>query len=380
MKHDERFVWLDLVRGASALIVCAGHLRAAILCKYGDLTSPGIFQQLFYGVTGLGHQAVMVFFVLSGMFVGGTVLKSGQEFSSLRYAITRLTRLWIVLLPALGMTFVVDSLTLRYAPAVQDGTYYSLWSSGPKPDEGYSTSLGTFLGNAAFVQTILTPVFGTDTPLWSLAYEFWYYVLFPLCAMAAGYLGENPGCLRRLTAGALALIILICLPYGAQQGYCIWLLGVGVRSICNALATKHRYWLLCVSLSLFGVCLLYSKEVRYQELLSIPSDVVVGVGFSFLCVILARWPRPASPIVDRLTQWLAIAAAEPSYSLYTIHFPFVVMIGALVYTPLRLVPDVKGILYYSGWLGILLLIGAVFWLVFERNTNRVRRSLHRLLN
>jgi hypothetical protein len=29
------------------------------------------------------------------------------------------------------------------------------------------------LGNALFLQGILTPVFGTNIPLWSLSFEFW---------------------------------------------------------------------------------------------------------------------------------------------------------------------------------------------------------------
>ena len=36
-----------------------------------------------------------------------------------------------------------------------------------------------FLGNAAFLQRILVPELGTNGPLWSLANEFWYYLLFP---------------------------------------------------------------------------------------------------------------------------------------------------------------------------------------------------------
>ena len=34
--------------------------------------------------------------------------------------------------------------------------------------------------NAFFLQTIVGPTFGSNGPLWSLAYEWWYYVLFPL--------------------------------------------------------------------------------------------------------------------------------------------------------------------------------------------------------
>ena len=45
----------------------------------------------FYFLTGLGHQAVIIFFVLSGFFVGGSILKNLENFSFKRYFTTRLT-------------------------------------------------------------------------------------------------------------------------------------------------------------------------------------------------------------------------------------------------------------------------------------------------
>ena len=38
--------------------------------------------------------------------------------------------------------------------------------------------------NIFFLQGIYTPTFGTDGALWSLANEFWYYLLFPLGLIA----------------------------------------------------------------------------------------------------------------------------------------------------------------------------------------------------
>ena len=65
---------LDLVRGLSALLVMLGHLRSFLFLDFGELHGAGVIAKLFYFCTGLGHQAVMVFFVLSGYFVGGSVL------------------------------------------------------------------------------------------------------------------------------------------------------------------------------------------------------------------------------------------------------------------------------------------------------------------
>ena len=76
----------------------------------------------FYFLTGLGHQAVMVFFVLSGFLVGGHVYTAVAEgrWSWPDYLIKRLTRLWIVLLPALVLTAIWD----RIGITVTDSSMY----------------------------------------------------------------------------------------------------------------------------------------------------------------------------------------------------------------------------------------------------------------
>jgi peptidoglycan/LPS O-acetylase OafA/YrhL len=61
-------------------------------------------------VITIGHEAVMVFFVLSGFLVGGGVLNlmSRDAWFWRDYLIKRLTRLWIVLTSALFFRFAPD--------------------------------------------------------------------------------------------------------------------------------------------------------------------------------------------------------------------------------------------------------------------------------
>ena len=44
-------------------------------------------------------------------------------------------------------------------------------------------SVTAFIGNMFGLQTILVPSFGGNFPLWSLANETWYYILFPLLVL-----------------------------------------------------------------------------------------------------------------------------------------------------------------------------------------------------
>lgn len=63
--------WLDLFRGVAALMVCFGHIRNAFWVDYGDIQVKAWWHVPAYLVTGFGHQAVIIFFVLSGFLVGG---------------------------------------------------------------------------------------------------------------------------------------------------------------------------------------------------------------------------------------------------------------------------------------------------------------------
>src|SRR5262249_807489 len=60
---------LDLIRGLAAIAVLVYHVRYGFFVDYGELSAPDHFSFLFYSLTAFGHDAVMVFFVLSGFFI-----------------------------------------------------------------------------------------------------------------------------------------------------------------------------------------------------------------------------------------------------------------------------------------------------------------------
>lgn len=143
--------------------------------NYELLPSHSWFEKAFYFLTGLGHQSVMIFFVLSGFFIAGSVSAAFErdKWSWREYTINRLTRLWVVLLPALIVTLILDQIGMGLTHgAGYDGRYREMVNSGPSLAEPANLGITTFLGNMAFLQTIATPVFGSNGPLWTLANEF----------------------------------------------------------------------------------------------------------------------------------------------------------------------------------------------------------------
>jgi peptidoglycan/LPS O-acetylase OafA/YrhL len=172
---------LDFLRAASAALVCMGHARALVMLPYRESADQSFLFKCFYFLTGFGHEAVMIFFVISGFLIGRSVYlaKLNNTWNWKSYAIDRLSRLWMVLLPALVLTLILDSIGIS-----KDTFGYYVGSMATQlhlgPQEPVSLSSVTFFSNLFFIQNIASPIFGSNGPLWSLANEFWYYVLFPL--------------------------------------------------------------------------------------------------------------------------------------------------------------------------------------------------------
>jgi peptidoglycan/LPS O-acetylase OafA/YrhL len=379
LKHDQRFVWLDFIRGACAIAVCAGHLRSVAIANYADAGVTSVLQKLFYVSTGLGHQAVMVFFVLSGFFVGGAALQNRQQFDPARYITARLTRLWIVLIPALLLTALLDFALMSFNPGVLDGAYRSLWNSGPGGDQIYSGSLATFISNVFFLQTITAPVFGTNGPLWSLSNEFWYYALFPIILLAAhGYInGKKITNINRFLLVICGCFLIHWLPIGIMEGFLIWSLGLVVYVSQGKIQQKWNTALLFISTLIFATALGYSKSESLQRFVGLSQDFVVAGAFCVLAIAIVN----RKPGIT-LNIWFSDAAkltSDFSFSLYLVHFPIVAIIGGTFYQKTKLQPDLLGMLHYCFWLSFLLLCGYVFYTAFEKRTNVFRLWVQKTL-
>lgn len=108
-KAPNHWPLLDFLRATSALLVLFAHSRDFYFLDTGVVAQPGLFLKLFYFMTELGHEAVVIFFVLSGFLIGGSLADSIQRgnFDLVRYLIARFVRIYIVYIPALVITEAV---------------------------------------------------------------------------------------------------------------------------------------------------------------------------------------------------------------------------------------------------------------------------------
>src|SRR5262249_13058869 len=143
------------------------HVRYRFFLDYANVPSPDWFCNLCYGFTSFGHDAVIIFFVLSGYFISSSVIRDCAKgrWSWRRYAINRLTRLYLVLLPGLLLTVFWDKLGIYFSP--QHPIYTGIQQSWISDYFDVASRLNgqTFIANAFFLQTILAPPLGSNDAL-----------------------------------------------------------------------------------------------------------------------------------------------------------------------------------------------------------------------
>ncbi len=311
---------LDAIRGLASIAVLLEHARYLLLQNWVDVQHKTGPLALVYAVTRFGHQAVIIFFILSGFLIGPGVLGSihKRKWSTARYFVHRFLRLEVVLLPALLLCLFWDKLGMHLfgVVGVYHANIYPISYLIPK-----SISLPIFLGNAAFLQTLLVRTFGSNSSLWSLANEFWYYLLFPCVALA--YFSTSKT-LTRIFYGSVGILIAWFVRGPILLYFPIWVIGTAAfylpRSNRSLLV---RRGMLGLSVAVFLVVLALSQR-KYQNVLV--WDLILTVAFVFLLY----WSLNQSTAVGTRYAKFAHGLASSSYTLYVVHLPLLVFIAVWV--------------------------------------------------
>jgi peptidoglycan/LPS O-acetylase OafA/YrhL len=364
-------VHLDLLRGVASLGVLLGHWKDAFFVDYNDAGSHSLFLRAFYGAAGLGHQWVIVFFVMSGFLVGGSVLRAKEtgRWSWRIYLLTRLTRLYIVLMPALLLGGVLDWAGMHVHGS--EGIYRG--QSGMhalSSDVHLSLTAESFAANAAFLQTISLPgmkgkaltTFGSNGPLWSLSNEFWYYLAFPVLLILLGV---------RRSLFARSSCVFALLLWGWFVGSEIALLGVTwLLGVSLSLLPGPRWrgrWTGMLAIAGTTVCCI-TAMVQNRNHAGIVADILLGIVVALLIwAILHCGTGPVPQAYIRVSQ----RSARSSYTTYLVHFPMLIFLKAILHLP-RAVPAWHMLLVSVAVLAAILVYAQIVYEVFEKNTDRLR--------
>jgi peptidoglycan/LPS O-acetylase OafA/YrhL len=358
----------NTIRGLAALAVMSGHLRALTFLDAAKVTlSPPL--KVFYFLTGFGREAVMIFFVLSGFFISRSIIQAMEsgKWTWRDYVVNRLSRLWLVLIPALVFTWVVDVLGVRWSDA--NGIYNPAVSHGVNVfNSVLNHGWTTFFGNMAFLQTIYVPYFGSNDPLWSLANEFWYYMLFPLMAtLCFGLFSRS----RKIASAALAVVLMATFLRPMLLLYVVWLMGTALflasrRDWAMRLAAKKGFQ---IGMGfVFALVLVLSRTRLINDR---TADFAVGLSATLFLLSVLGYGRRLHPLYRRAAQYLS----DLSYPLYAIHLPLCIFVLGVVLHSVRRAPSPVVYAVYACTFLVLVGLGTLLHVAFQRHTDMVRKRI-----
>jgi peptidoglycan/LPS O-acetylase OafA/YrhL len=356
---------LDGLRGIAAAIVVlhhAGLLNPGISDIYllGAVPAPGSFAaivtrtplQLLFS----GQEAVLIFFVLSGLVVAIPPIDR-PSFSWIGYYPRRVVRLMLPVIGSVALAIVIVAFTLRDPTTAVSG-----WAAASTFAQlSWQALLADFdvlLGGSAI-----------NNPLWSLRQELLFSLMLPLYVVVA-VVARN-----RWWIAAIGVAVVVLL--GELIGDPFWiylpvfLLGTLAAVHRDALATfahrlpARRRNLAGAGLLVLGLVLL---EMRWivaavhpgSTTLAAAASTVVVFGAALLVLLALVW----GPMIRTLELGFVAWLGRISFSLYLVHVPILVATSSL----LRGLPW-----YWAAIVGIPIAVGVA--VLFDRF---VERPSHRL--
>lgn len=338
-------VYLNLLRFLAALAVYLFHAQ-----WFARFSLPYI--------GNFGSEAVLVFFVLSGVLITSSGIRQPNGRAFLR---ARVVRLWSVGLPALMLTMAADTI----------GQHILL--SAYEPMQPYDTLkwLVSIVINSLFLNQVwnVNVYAGTNGPFWSLSYEFWYYIMF------AGWLYFS----GKKRIGALACAALIAGP-SIVIGFPIWLMGSAayfamVRTRASTFI-GWTCWLGSIAIALTFLAIDMDK-LLVKAFPTIAADAKWKVDF---------WPESYSlgllvainifgfsvigksfgSLLARFSQVIRLGA-DISFGLYLFHYPLMYLAKAILHNAGLTTGATYATIVYAAPLGI----SAALAIQCERHKNWV---------
>lgn len=348
------YEYLDSLRFLAALLVVLNHLRVNQFASYSEVqASSAAMKTVFFCITRVGLEAVMLFFVLSGFLVGGISVERfmSGKFDGVKYFIDRFTRIYTPFVPALSITIGLC-------------IWYGIPFAWPEA-----------LLNLASLQGILCEPFSGNTSLWSLSYEVWFYLLCG--ALLTLFKAEDAR-----TKALMFLLVCVCaLAFSRMQIPYLFAWLIGLAAYFLRRLQVWFIWPTCIIITLSGLVLM--QLTSRSEQIDLASYKYLDRSFAILCLALGLGLLVAalahlqvqSPTLARINR-IGGSLSQFSYSLYLLHIPAIVVLrhtGVLVrHEQLNL----HSLAAYAG--NTCLIVGASFgfYLLFERHTAKVRQLLY----
>lgn len=354
----QHFYWLDALRFIAAFMVLLSHARNTFFPAFADLPvgQQNIFTMTFTMFCRMGHEAVVIFFVLSGFLVGGRGIEriSDGTMNVKSYAIDRFSRIYPPLVAAV-LFYYITSLCISDTPFQ--------WS--------------TAIGNLFNLQGICCK--SLVSPFWSLSYEVWFYIILGVLAVLLKASKDT----KKLLYIVLFVASVSVFVLGLKMHYLfIWLMGA--VAYLTKPQKKNKVVLFLSIAGLFAAILYWqlSKDTRSldfavegtnKELMEIIMSLMV-------CLLIqqAILFEPQNKIEKCFEKGFGKLASF-SYTLYLSHRIVFLWIVAFIFPEDTCQFTVKGVLIFLAIILITLLCCWAIYLFSERYSPRIKKHLKSLM-
>lgn len=319
--------WHDLMRGIAFLIIFLAHVQQVFVCPFWCPQLPGQERTFgWYVYQQVPTIFLMTFFSQSGMLIYFSCIRNTQRFGRFKgqeYLKARLMRLCPPLLFSLLLVVAIQFILGWFG--------YTGKADFARGDEIYlvrndlQMDWKNIFGTLFFFNTII-PGFQSPNingPLWSLAHEFWFYML------GFGFLWLF---IRKTWMTIPFLLLGFTVGFRLNEfwayGALVWLVSFVMTHIeYNGNRSLATFLGITGAVCSFGVLVwfyMHYKESYYE----FRSQYALGIFLSFLLILLMRFVRNQSFQPNKYLRAIS-HCSKFAYTGYAIHFPVFVLFFVL---------------------------------------------------
>ena len=377
-----------MLRALAAVEVVLYHGRLVVPHPKAGIGA--VVEDIYSGFSAYGPEAVVLFFVLSGFVIHKNLaqasLKGQAKFALSKYLRKRALRIYPPLTLAILLTFVLDLIGSNHNP-----WYYANALSEPTAGSPPETSIIAVVAAYTGLTGLVAGHFGSNAPLWSLAFEIVYYLAYIPIALLIVRLGGRawPVFLVAAVLGMSfeARAILVNCTHSCRSQvpswWVLWLAGAALAEGYVRLRERRRtpprwHVILSIAFALMVVTFVSAQTISpliaNVQLQTTTHAYLIGLGF-WLLILITLWPpRFMSTAIVRLRGFLLPITAA-SYSLYLVHMPVVHIVRAMAMPPdSKNLPTGWGLLL-TFFVGVALFTTISYWLAERPITGGWRGSV-----
>ncbi|AEP30648.1 acyltransferase family protein [Brumicola nitratireducens] len=311
--NNQFSIYLDFLRFSASVVVFLSHVTI--------MGNPLLWRLAVFPA----HEAVVLFFVLSGYVIAYVVYDRQETLKN--FFVNRFSRVYSVVIPSIIITIVSYNVCLIYKPQLLD------WFAGQLASPSYSLFSVFFMLHQSWQQVI----YYTNAPMWSIAFEMFYYVLFACIFYLKGF--------KRFL---FASIVIIVMGPNILFYFPLWMLGVAAFFINKKRMLSVNRSFLCFILSIVMIIIILldigeasalslTQAILPAKLLALfnpqTQNIVYDYLFGLIVVFhfcsafsLFSYKEVATEYMGNLIR----KAAGCTFSLYLYHLPLLYVVTALV--------------------------------------------------